>query len=429
MIAKRHTNPKRQRGGEDVDFSARSRAEATPTTPRWRFGLVLVFLAFQSTALGQEYSSTYRVLGQPSGKATLIAADADGTLRFAGGKEKPLPAADLISWGAPVEAEGSQVLLADGGLLVASYASLRDDRLGVFSSIFGELELPLTQLAFVVLRSPTDAWRRDAMLQRLLELSGDTDRLVLENGDELTGLLISGEGEKIQLESTLGANAKQTVDVPVESVAAIVFNPALRAKARAASKVAWIGLSDGSLVRAETWTLDGNELALTRTGGSPWKSTVPQAVRFVQPQGGQVHYLSDLPPEAYRHIPYLTREWPYQLDRTVSGARLRAGGRLFVKGVGMHSASRLTFALNREYSRFEAELAIDDETHGQGSVVVRVFADAEERYRSPIVRSGEPPLAVSVDVSGAQRLSLVVDHADRGDQLDRADWLDARLIK
>ena len=63
------------------------------------------------------------------------------------------------------------------------------------------------------------------------------------------------------------------------------------------------------------------------------------------------------------------------------------------------------------------------------SVVVRVFADAEERYRSPIVRGGEAPLAISVDVSGAQRLSLVVDHADRGDQLDRADWLDARLIK
>ncbi len=429
MIARRYTDPKRQRGGVDVDISAESRAESTPTPPRWRFGLVLVFFAFQSTAFGQATSTTLRRLGQPFSEATLIAAGADGTLRFAGGEEKTLPASDLISWGAPVEAEGSQVHFADGGVLVAGYAGLKEDRLGVFSTIFGDLDLPLTQLAVVVLRSPTDPWRRDAMLRRLLELGGDTDRLVLENGDELTGLLISGDGEKIQLESTLGAKAKQAVDVPVESVAAIVFNPALRAKARAKTNGTWLGLSDGSLIQMEAWTLEGASLALTRTGGSSWKSTVPKAVRFVQPLGGQVQYLSDLTPEAYRHVPYLTREWPYQLDRTVSGARLRAGGRLYVKGVGMHSASRLTFALNREYSRFEAELAIDDETHGQGSVVVRVFADAEERYRSPIVRGGEAPVAISVDVSGAQRLSLVVDHADRGDQLDRADWLDARLIK
>ncbi|MDZ4784032.1 MAG: NPCBM/NEW2 domain-containing protein [Planctomycetia bacterium] len=422
------TSPKRRQGGVGVASARDVALISTSSPPRWRFGLVLLLLAQPAFAAAQ--SAQLQTLESPAREASLISAKPDGALQFDyQDGAKTVVASDVISWGAPVEAEGSQVLLADGGVLVAGYAGLSEDRLAVDSNLFGGLELPLTQLAVVVLRSPTDPWRRDAMLRRLLELSRDTDRLVLENGDELTGLLVSGNGEKIQLESTLGVNAKQVIDVPVESVAAIVFNPALRANLRAATKGAWIGLSDGSLMQTETWTLDGVELALTRPGGRPWKSTVPQAVRFVQPLGGKVKYLSDLSPEPYRHVPYLTREWPYQLDRTVSGARLRAGGRPYVKGVGMHSASRLTFALNREYSRFEAELAIDDEALGQGSVVVRVFADAEERYRSPIVRGGDVPLPISVDVSGAQRLSLVVDHADRGDQLDRADWLNARLIK
>ena len=49
-------------------------------------------------------------------------------------------------------------------------------------------------------------------------------------------------------------------------------------------------------------------------------------------------------------------------------------------------------------------------------------------YQSPIVRGGQPPLPISVDVSGAQRLALIVGFADRGDQLDYANWLNARLI-
>jgi hypothetical protein len=36
---------------------------------------------------------------------------------------------------------------------------------------------------------------------------------------------------------------------------------------------------------------------------------------------------------------------------------------------------------------------------------------------------------VSVDLSGAKRISLIVDFADRADEWDRADWLDARLVE
>ena len=34
-----------------------------------------------------------------------------------------------------------------------------------------------------------------------------------------------------------------------------------------------------------------------------------------------------------------------------------------------------------------------------------------------------------VDLTGAKRLTLRVDFADRGDELDHADWLNARLVK
>jgi hypothetical protein len=38
-------------------------------------------------------------------------------------------------------------------------------------------------------------------------------------------------------------------------------------------------------------------------------------------------------------------------------------------------------------------------------------------------------LELSLDVRSAQRLAILVDFADRGDQCDYANWLDLRLIK
>jgi hypothetical protein len=36
---------------------------------------------------------------------------------------------------------------------------------------------------------------------------------------------------------------------------------------------------------------------------------------------------------------------------------------------------------------------------------------------------------VEVDLTGAKRVSLLVDFADRGDELDHVNWLDARMIR
>jgi endo-alpha-N-acetylgalactosaminidase len=79
--------------------------------------------------------------------------------------------------------------------------------------------------------------------------------------------------------------------------------------------------------------------------------------------------------------------------------------------------------------RFESLVGIDDSTLGGGSVRFRVLIDGKEKFASPIIRGGDTPLPVSVDVTGAKELELLVDYADRADVLDHADWLNARLIR
>jgi hypothetical protein len=364
--------------------------------------------------------------GQPF-RAELTAADADWQLKLdSAQKPRTLPAAELVRWGTFAEpVRGPIVVLADGGLLVADVLGTRKDRLQVDSRVFGRIDLPLGHLAGVVFDPPARRPRRDLLLDRLAQATGESDRLLLQNGDELTGLIEALQDDAVRLQTDNGP-----LQIETRAIAALVFNPLLKQQPGPEGLRAWVGLADGSRLLATRLVADDSSLQLTTAGGQTWK-TSPKEFVALQPLGGRATYLSDLKAAGYVHVPYLSLRWPsYGTDRNVTGGWLRCGGRLYLKGLGLHSAARLSYALTQPYKRFQAELGIDDSTSGGGSVRFRVFVDGREKYSSPTtVRGGMPPVPVSVDLDGAKRLDLVVDYADRADVLDHADWLDARLTQ
>ena len=76
---------------------------------------------------------------------------------------------------------------------------------------------------------------------------------------------------------------------------------------------------------------------------------------------------------------------------------------------------------------------MDDAAADRGSVIFRVYLQQKGTWQlaftSPMVRGGDQPRAVSVKLGSATALALVTDYADQGDELDYANWLDARLEK
>ncbi|OYV87684.1 MAG: hypothetical protein B7Z73_09745 [Planctomycetia bacterium 21-64-5] len=365
--------------------------------------------------------------------ATLLSISTAGEAAFAGdGGERRLALGELVAWGSPVEPRAMvQLVLADGGIVVLDDAMpiTEDDWLIAGAETFGTLKLPLKLLAGVMVHSPIDPQRRDQLVARIMSPvaeKGDAaaenrDRLFLENGDELRGRVVALTDNGVEFKADVGP-----LSVERDRLAAIVFDPSLRAKPSTAPRTL-VGFADGSVVSAKSMTLlEGHaELALLDGPGLAVDDAGPV---FVQPLVGRVVYLSDLRPAGYRHLPYLGTPWDYRLDANVEGTRLRAGGAIYAKGVGMHSASRLTWQLDKPYRRFQADLAIDDQTANRGSVVFRVFAGPRELYKSPVLRGGDKPLSIAVDLGNARQLSLIVDYADRADVLDHADWLNARLV-
>ena len=361
--------------------------------------------------------------------AKLTSVDAQWKLAFdAAGKPRTLAAADLVAWGHPAELrKGPVIVLADGGRLVASIAEADKTRLSVNSRLLGALKLPLDSLAGIVIRTPPNAQELDVLLDRISHGEGRSDRAILDNGDEVAGLIETVSGEKLSIKGDLGL-----VDIAMPRVVAVIFNPALRQPAAAQTGAAWAGLNDGTRLLAARLELKAGDVELTELGGATWKTKSENLV-FLMPQSDRAVFLSDIRPDEYRFLPYLEMKWPYHTDRNVTGGQLRSGGRLYQKGLGVHSAARLSYKLDRPWSRFQAEIGIDDSTgrvpSGCGSAGFRVFVDGKVKHASPAIRGGMAPQAISVDLTGAKQLDLVVDYGEAGDVLDHADWLNARLVK
>ena len=363
------------------------------------------------------------VEGRPFADEVVSIDDAGRMVFQTGAEKRELALRDLVAWGACPEAKRSPLLvLADDGLLAADVLASDKEILTADSDVFGRMKIPWDRLAGIVFRLPPAGKDRDALIDRIARAEGESDRLLLDNGDELSGLLENIGEEAVKLKTGAGV-----MDIEIGRVASIVLNPALRRKLPADAERTWLGFSDGSRLLADGVRLDKSSLQVS-VFGQTW-TAVPNRLVFIQPICGRAVYLSDLKPGEYRFVPYLDLTWPYRLDRGVTGTWLRAGGVPYLKGIGMHSAARLTYNLDRPYKRFQAELAIDDSAAGGGSVRFRVFVDGQEKFTSETIRGGMKPVPIDVDMTGARQLDLVVDYADRADVLDHADWLNARLVK
>lgn len=362
----------------------------------------------------------------PPFEAALVSADAEWRFVFDTGSERrALEAAELVRWGDMTEPPSGPILiLADGGLVVADVFEADKDSLKADSLLLGAIRLPIEALAGIVFQFPSQRRARDALVDRVLGAEGNQDLAILDNGDQLAGVFEGIEDDTMDFRGAPGPTRIET-----HRLAAISFNPSLRRKVAAEGPRAWVGWSDGTRLLVSRLETQGAAARFTPPAvDSPWTARWSE-LRGVQVLGGRVVYLSDLEPAEYRHVPFLDLAWPYRRDRNVEGGWLRAGGRLYLKGLGMHSAARLSYALDGRARHFEAEAAIDDSTGGRGSARFRVFVDGREVATRKVVRGGDRPAPIAVPLAGAKRLDLVVDFAERADQLDRADWLDARVIR
>jgi len=189
-----------------------------------------------------------------------------------------------------------------------------------------------------------------------------------------------------------------------------------------------VDLGGGERLTGRWVKLDEDLLTLKADWGGDLQIPLASISRL-EVRNGKLVYLSALKPSETRFVPFLDGSYPYRTDRSVAGTPLRLAGKVYARGLGVHSRTELTYSLDGGYQSFAATLGIDDSVLGAGSVIFRVFGDEKLLFESPIVRGGDVPLEVKLAVKGVLLLRLEVDFADQGDAADHANWADARLLR
>jgi hypothetical protein len=116
------------------------------------------------------------------------------------------------------------------------------------------------------------------------------------------------------------------------------------------------------------------------------------------------------------------------MRHTFDNNPLRIGGRQCDRGLGTHANSEIRYQLDNGYARLEAEVGVDDEKNGAGTVVFQVFADGRKLFDSSTMRGKQAAKKIAIPLDGEEELTLIVTDAGDGITCDHADWANARLI-
>jgi NPCBM/NEW2 domain len=118
-----------------------------------------------------------------------------------------------------------------------------------------------------------------------------------------------------------------------------------------------------------------------------------------------------------------------QKDMSIDKKPITLMGKVYPKGLGTHAPSEIVYSLNGKYQTFSADVGIDDETAGKGSVEFQVYADDSLLFKSGVIKGNSIVKKISVVIIGKNKLKLVTTIGTDTYDMDDADWAGAQLVE
>jgi hypothetical protein len=255
------------------------------------------------------------------------------------------------------------------------------------------------------------------------------DVVTLVNGDSVAGVFTNFADNNVTIQTDAGPTP-----VPLPSIARIVF-AATPSAVVSSDRAFRLRLNDGSIITAADATIDGDHLTLTLPGKNQSPIQLPLSdLHSIEQLNGPVSWLSCRAPTENVQTPYIggAPQWPARFDSAVDGSPLQFDGRRFDHGIGVHAYSRLTFAVDPQWTTFRTQYAIDSRRENPSTladVTVRIKVDGKLVHEQTHVRQGVLSPVITVDLKDAKLLTLECDYGDAGDTQARLNWLQPALLR
>lgn len=256
------------------------------------------------------------------------------------------------------------------------------------------------------------------------------DTVLLANGDRLSGVVDTVDAESLRL-SVDG----EITPLPWDSVVSVQF-ASTGEPVRAADPVNTpprgfrVTLAGDSRLTVRSVATAGDQLKLIGAAGE--RSVPLKGVLAIEHLNGPVLWLTSIPPQEATHDPYFARlRLPPRLGRNVTGTteiRAAAGDRAARAGVGMASASRITWTLPDGYAAFRGQAAVDGNLP-HANMVLRVRLDDRVAWELAEFTAASPPPLIVLPLQGSRTLTLEVDYGKTLDVQDRVNWIEPALLR
>lgn len=332
-----------------------------------------------------------------------------------------------------------QVRLQDGSVINGKSVARSGQQLTIQTDWLGVLQVGAAAVRSVRLHS--DHAKYSAQWDTFLQRESEKDLLVIPKSD--------GEGLDFLagIVSTIGPQQiaflldGEEIPVPAERVYGVVF---AKTAVRPAESAITLYSRTGQQIAVRTVTLNGARIAAESALGHTLDVAVAD-VRRIDFSSGRLRYLSDLEPiaEVFSGIdppgspfaglidpPTAKLMYGPRRDTTIDPAhRIRLRGKVYSKGLCLHSRTELRYALDRKFTTLEALVGVDDLVafNQNSKVALRITGDGDVLYEKTFETS-EAAVPLKLNVAQVATLSILVDFADNDSSCDWLDLADAKLI-
>ena len=325
---------------------------------------------------------------------------------------------------APREQQTHGVSLRNGDHLRGVVIGGSDDELRLKSAALGEFEIAVGDIESIHFqikgagRKPPSRTAHDSK----------KDEVMLVNSDRLPGVVLGFGKESLTFDCSLGK-----VPIPYDRIRMVSFAAVGKEYKEPDALLFLVSCADGSAITGSQADLTDQTFSIRSTLGTAFSFPLSR-ISSIRVKNGRLVYLSDLTPVEVKETPLFDeRPWRYRRDLSVDGNPITLRGKVYRKGLGVHSRCELTYDLTGRFKRFLCDVGIDDEIGpankaAGGKVEVRVLIDGKSVFHRQVDRASKI-FSVELDVTGRKRLTLVVDFGKELHINDHADWAEARLIR
>ena len=295
------------------------------------------------------------------------------------------------------------------------------------------LTVPLASLASVWWTDPPEPTLDEPDPLAWFDPSGKRDAVLLRNGDVVRGTLERFTDTGGIVFKPASESKSRTYDAT--ALAALATDPALSRARVPKGPYAVAILTDGTRLTIEKPELADGVVSAKMVSGSAVQWKLERLAALAIEGTGTSVRLGDLKPLESKHEPFGRTPWPMVVDRSAKGLpillKTALGEEFFDRGLGLHSKTTLTYAIDGKYSRFEAIAGLDARSGRRGEVDLRFSVDGVEQSIPGLAKLNfsAAALPISIDIAKAKKLTIIVDYGANGDVQDDVNLADAKLFR